>query len=180
MIAVAYLSWSKKMRAGIILSLIAAFILIFSCGDDSTGPSGPDITPSTLSVEFTGDSSKVGVDDTPGTSSHTALSITASGENETDSKGSCEVTASWTICDEAAFNSIIYRSESPGISSDPSSATILRVISDVTPDFTYYYALMTKNNKDLFGWSNEITVYVDSSGGTLPDVTGLQIDQASI
>jgi hypothetical protein len=39
---------------------------------------------------------------------------------------------------------------------------------------------MTKNNKDLFGWSNEITVYIDSAGGTLPDVTGLQIDQASI
>ena len=279
------------MRTGVILSLIAAFVLIFSCGEDSTGPSGADITPSTLSVEFTGDSSKVGDDDTPVTSSHTALSITASGENDTDSKGSCEVTASWTICGEAAFNSyILYRSESPGISSDPSSATILRVISDVneseyvdsdaawttqyyyalqttdandngvwsnedsistpgtaqtasilsadsvvsdfvdlywsqcpdddfdsyrlyrsqtpniqndtsyaerictvseawdttftddnvTPDFTYYYALMTTNNKYLFSWSNEITVYIDSTGGTLPNVAGLQIDQASI
>ena len=278
------------MRAGIILSLIAAFVLIFSCGEDSTGPSGSDITPSTLSVEFTGDSSKVGEDDTPVTSSHTALSITASLERESDSKGSCEVTASWTICGEAAFKSyILYRSESPGISSDPSSATILRVISDVneseyvdsdvnwtakyyyalkttdandngvwsnedsistpgtapttsvlsadsvvsgsvdlywsrcpdddfesyrlyrsqtpniqndtsyaerictiseawdttftdddvTPDFTYYYTLMTTNNKDLFSWSNEISVYVDSTGGALPNVTGLVIDPAS-
>ena len=48
------------------------------------------------------------------------------------------------------------------------------------PDFTYYYALMTTNNKDLFSWSNEITVYVDSSGGVLPNVTGLVIDPASI
>jgi len=278
------------MRAGIILALIAAFILIFSCGENSTGPSGPDVTPSILSLEFTGDSSKAGEDDTPGASSNPALSMTASRENEIDSKGSCEVTASWTICGEAAFNSyILYRSESPGISSDPSSATILRVISDVneseyvdsgvdwttqyyyalqttdandngvwsnedsistpggaptasvlaadsvvsdfvdlywtqcpdddfdsyrlyrsqspniqndtsyaecvctvteawdttytdddvTPDFTYYYVLLTANTKDLFSWSNEITVYVDSTGGVLPNVTGVAIGTAS-
>ncbi len=264
------------MKAGIFLSLIAAFVLVISCGEESTGPSGPDITPSTLSVEFTGDSSKIGEDDTR------AVDI--------NSKGNCEVTASWTICGEAAFKSyILYRSESPGISSDPSAATILRVISDVNkseyvdstvdwttqyyyalqttdindngvwsnedsistpgtaptasilsadsvvsslvdlywsqcpdddfdsyrlyrsqtpniqndtsyaerictiseawdttytddgvaPDFTYYYALMTANNKDIFSWSNEITVYIDSTGGVLPDVTGLAIDPAS-
>lgn len=278
------------MKTGIFLSLIAALVLVFSCGEDSTGPSGPDITPSTLSVEFTGDSSKIGETTGLSTSSHSALSITTSGAIDISSKGSCEVTASWTICGEAAFKSyILYRSESPGISSDPSAATILRVISDVnesefvdsdvewatkyyyavqttdtddngvwsnedsistpgtaptasvlsadsvvsslvdlhwsqcpdddfdsyrlyrsqtpniqndtsyaqrictisdvwdttytdgdvTPDLTYYYALMTANNKDLFSWSNEVTVYVDSTGGALPNVTGLTIDPAS-
>lgn len=39
---------------------------------------------------------------------------------------------------------------------------------------------MTMNNKDLFSWSNEITVHVDSSGGALPNVTGLAIDPASV
>ena len=46
------------MRTGIVLSLIVAITLIFSCGEESTGPSGPDVSPSTLSVAFTGDSSK--------------------------------------------------------------------------------------------------------------------------
>ena len=119
------------MRAGTVLSLIAASILILSCGEDSTGPSGPDVTPSTLSVEFTGDSSKVGVDNNPITFSHSALSITTARENETDSKGSCEVTSSWTICGDAAFKSyVLYRSESPGISSEPSSAEILGVFTN--------------------------------------------------
>ncbi len=286
-----HITYGMKMKTGIILSLVAAFALIISCGEDSTGPSGPDVTSSTLSLEFTGDSSKAGENSATGISSHTALSIAASREDETDSKGVCEVTASWTICGEAAFKSyVLYRSESPGISSDPSSATVLRVISDVneseyvdsdvewttqyyyalqttdtndngvwsnedsistsgeaptasvlsadsvvssfvdlywsscpdddfdsyrlyrsqtpniqsdtsyaerictvsqawdttytdddvTPDFTYYYALMTTNNKDLSSWSNEITVYVDSTGGVLPNVSGLAIDPASI
>ena len=42
------------MRKGILLPLLATFALTLSCGD-STGPSGADVSPSTLSAEYTGD-----------------------------------------------------------------------------------------------------------------------------
>jgi len=127
-------------------------------------------------VVFTGDSSKVGKVINPVTFSHTALAITSSREFEADSKGSCEVTVSWTICIEEAYkNYILYRSESPGISSDPSSAEVLGIFTDPnTSEYAdsnidwatkYYYAFKTTDTNDNSVWSNEDSI---STPGTAP------------
>ena len=164
------------MKNGISFSILAAFVLILSCGD-STGPSGADVSPSTLSVEYTGDPFKAGEDNSPGAPSQTALSIANSLEIGTGPKGSCVVTASWTICGDAAFKSyILYRSESPEIPSDPSSAEVLGVFNDVNTSeyiysnidwaIMYYYALKTNDTNDNGVWSTEVSVDIPVA---LPD-----------
>ena len=165
-----------KMRAGTALALVTVFVLVFSCGDSNTGPSSPDVNPSTLSLVFTGDSSKVGNDNNRNTSPSYSSFNHRFPENGTDSKGSCEVTASWTICTDAAFkNYILYRSETPAISSDFSSATVLGIFADVnTSEYIdtdtdwatiYYYALKTTDTNDNSVWSNEDSI---STPGTAP------------
>ncbi|MCD4848726.1 MAG: YncE family protein [Candidatus Aegiribacteria sp.] len=121
--------------------------------------------------------SKAGEDNSPGTPSQTALSMANSREIGTGAKGSCEVTASWTICGEAAFKTyVLYKSESPGISTDPSSAEVLIVINDVnTTEYIdsdldwatqYFYALKTTDTNDNGVWSNEVSVDIPVA---LPD-----------
>ncbi len=130
------------MKIGIaLLVAIMMLALIVNCGgDDSTGPSESSLTPSTLSLAYTGDSTVT-----------------------------CEVTASWTSCPESEFESyVLYRSESAGIASDPSSADVVTTITDVnTTEYVdaginwntqYYYALQTTGSGVSSVWSDEVSI----------------------
>lgn len=168
------------MRVGLVSAVVLAIALIVSCEDSGTGP--PDLTPSVLSLAFTGDSSKVGMSDGSGSLPQAALSFSAC-ETSNGVKGSCEVTASWTLCPESSFNSyVLYRSETSDISSSPSSAQVLGVFTDPNTSLyidddidwatKYYYALRTNDENDNSVWSNEAQIVTpDSSGGggTLPE-----------
>ena len=150
--------------------------LITSCGDSSTSPSGSEISPSMLSVEFTGDSSKVDQDDRTVTTEN-ASDRTAGLRITNGPKGNCEVTATWSMCTDISFNSyVLYRSDSSGISSNPSSAEVLGVFSD--PNVTeyvdsdvewaeeYYYALKTTDSDNNSVWSIETSITTPGSSPT--------------
>ena len=173
------------MRIRIVLLLVSAFIVVMSCGE-STGPSVPDLSPSTLSLEFTGDSSKIGIDRDCSSIQITPLSISTRELNDGE-KGDCEVTASWTICPENSFHSyILYRSENPGISSSPSSAEVLGVFTDPnTTEFAdaeiewatkYYFALRTSDTDENSVWSNEASI---TTPGTVPTPSVLTNEDVS-
>lgn len=100
----------------------------------------------------------------------TASSLTVSVVSNT-------ATLTWTQCPDDDFSSyVLYRSETSGIASNPSSATLVATISDLgtlthddaglgwnTP---YYYAVQTVDSSQLTAWSNEATITTpDSSGG---------------
>jgi len=155
------------MNTRIVLSLVAALTLIVSCGEDSTGPSEPDITPSTLSLAYTGDSSR-----TVGSSAQYQIPAFSDFRTWRGSKGrSCQITASWTICTETVFKDYtLYRSNRPGISSDPLSADELGIFTDPNDTLfvdnevnwasVYYYALKTTDTNDYSVWSNEVSIAV--------------------
>jgi YVTN family beta-propeller protein len=140
------------------------FCFLLSCGD-STGPAGPDISPSVLSVTFTGQTGKSISDE-----SSEPLSAVVLSQGGFDSpKSSCVVTAFWSICSDHDFHSyILYRSETPNIQSDPSSAEIIAEITSantnlfvdegVTWSTDYYYALKTADEAGNGVWSNEAPI----------------------
>ena len=165
------------------LVLAAVLVVFLAC---STGPSDPGLTPSTLSLEFTGDSSKV-----------TSVTETASAGMNTDNapairtsrdpKGSCEITVSWTICAESGFQSyVLYRSVNSGIASDTSSADVVSVFpesnnleyidSDIDWATRYYYALEIIDTFDNGVWSNEDSVLTP---GTAPTPSVLESDEVT-
>ena len=95
----------------------------------------------------------------------------------TVSVSSNTATLTWTQCPDDDFASyVLYRSETSGIASNPSSATLIATITDLgtlthadgglawnTP---YYYAIQTVDSSQLTAWSNEATITTpDSSGG---------------
>ena len=95
----------------------------------------------------------------------------------TVSVSSNTATLTWTQCPDDDFASyVLYRSETSGIASNPSSATLIATITDLgtlthadgglawnTP---YYFAIQTVDSSQLTAWSNEATVTTpDSSGG---------------
>ncbi len=140
------------------ISILTALILLLSIAC-STDPSGSDINPSTLSVSFTGQTGKGAMSD-------------------------CLVTAFWSICTDLGFNSyVLYRSEVPGISSDPSSADIvgefttintsLCVDNGVTWSTEYYYALKTTDRDGNGVWSNEASLTTPDIDAPTPSVLSL-------
>jgi YVTN family beta-propeller protein len=164
--------------------LVAVLVVFLAC---STGPSGPGLTPSTLSVEFSGDSSKVisfVATVSAGVNADNAPAIRTSG----DPKGSCEITVSWTICAESGFQSyVLYRSENSDISSDPSSAdAILEIFNpnyieyiDTEIDWAtrYHYALETIDIYENGVWSNEDSVLTP---GTAPTPSVLESSEVTL
>ena len=86
-------------------------------------------------------------------------------------------TLTWTQCPDDDFSSyVLYRSETSGIASNPSSATLVATISDLATlthadaglgwNTSYYYAVQTVDSSQLTAWSNEATITTpDSSGG---------------
>ncbi|MEA3266216.1 MAG: hypothetical protein U9P42_04660 [Candidatus Fermentibacteria bacterium] len=110
-----------------------------------------------------------------------------SGSNPSASTLTAEVnsntaTLTWTQCPDTDFSSyVLYRSETSGIASNPSSATLVATISDLATltyaddglgwNTQYYYALQTVDSSQLTAWSNEATITTpDSSGGGGGDV----------
>lgn len=86
-----------------------------------------------------------------------------------------QISLSWTQCPDDDFHSYrLYRSESPGIQSDPASAYLMcenTGVSEVSWEdngvqglTTYYYAVETVDDTELSSWSNEVSV-------TTPDLT---------
>jgi len=153
------------MKTLLNVAIAITLSLLFACGD-STGPSGFDLTPSTLSVTFTGGTGKTGLN---GTSDLSASDIPYSVHSSTGAKSSCIVTASWTICTDPGFNSyVLYRSETENISSDPSSAdilgeftsanTTLYVDTDLIWATEYFYVLKNTGSDGNGVWSNEASI----------------------
>jgi YVTN family beta-propeller protein len=155
---------------------VITIILLISCGN-STGPSGSEVSPSTLSVTFTGS--------TDGVASGPAHCAAAEeGGSPDGAKSICRVTASWTMCTDQGFDSyVLYRSESPGIQSNPSSAVELAEIDDrlatlftdesVTWDTGYYYALRTTDTDGNGAWSNEAPITTPEVGAPTPSALTL-------
>ena len=150
----------SKKRCLLPLSLLAAALLLISCGDDEN-PAGPGTSPSP-----------------------SVLSIAATLFNSMD--------LSWTECQDGDFFEYrLYRSATPGIADNVSSATLVAGISsssdttytDEGLDWTttYYYALQTRDTEDLSAWSNEVfeTTPDSGSGGTVLSCSEVQGQQAS-
>lgn len=144
------------MKHLITVTLFVLLLFLPGCGEESSGPSAPDLTPSTVSILFTGDSSKV---------------VSSQGN---EPLGFCEVTASWTICPEADFFSyVLYRSETADISEDQSAAQVLGVFQDPNSHVyidqdtqwgtKYFYVLRTVDEDNDGVWSNEDSVMVPGS-----------------
>lgn len=98
------------------------------------------------------------------------------------------VALTWTEYTSTDFaNYILYRSLSPGIAEDTTTATPLAVFNNpdevqytdvVTQSGTYFYCLRTQNEESLVAWSNEISAVITLGGG-VPDVTGFEVDDAA-
>ena len=100
----------------------------------------------------------------------TASSLAASVSSNT-------ATLTWIQCPDDDFSSyVLYRSETSGIASNPSSASLVATITnqetlthadgDLDWNTPYYYAIQTVDSFQLTAWSNEATVTTpDSSGG---------------
>jgi YVTN family beta-propeller protein len=166
------------MKTLVTIALNVCFILLLACGDN-TGPSGSDLIPSTLSVNFTGQTGKSETGDTrePSETLYQSFQVL----NSMGPKSSCVVTAFWSICSDRAFNSyLLYRSESPNISSDTSSAevlceitsvnTLLYVDSDITWSTKYYYVLKTADAYGNGVWSNEVSITTPEIDAPTPSV----------
>ena len=85
------------------------------------------------------------------------------------------VNLSWTPCEDSDFSDYtVFRSATAGIAQNPSSATIVAVISQsgtVTAsdqglpwDSSWFYAVRTTDSESLVSWSNELPVVVPDSG----------------
>lgn len=143
---------------------LVGIALLFSCGKDPSGPPvDPGPTASVLSAEFTGDWTP------PDTSSNKSTVRISSPAPLTTS---WEISASWTECPDADFMDYsLWRSETPGIAEDPSSAILRETFTGVGDSsyvdrwgdwgVTYYYALRTRSTDSLEVWSNEVEVVVD-------------------
>jgi|GEM_PF-975970 len=145
--------------------------VLLSCG--TTGPESSGLAPSTLTVTFTGST------DGDTTSPH-PLPVTGSGGTDGTSSV-CRVTASWTMCTDHGFSSyMLYRSQSPGIASDTSTAVLVQEIDNyntticadetVTWDTEYYYALMTSDSEGNGVWSNEASVATPEMDAPTPSL----------
>jgi len=164
------------MKFLIPIYLVIILLFIPSC---STDPSGADLTPSTLSVSFTGQTDNSGSGESSGPADLETPFF--SEHNTTGPKSNCVVTAIWDICSNMGFNSyLLYRSESPNISSDPSSAELLGefttvntsiyVDSDVIWGTKYYYALKTADSEGIGVWSNEPSITTPEMDPPTPSV----------
>ena len=145
-------------------TLLAMLPFLLSCGDSPSGPPvNPGPTPSELAAEFTG--SWTPPDTTFSLASAPILQPVPLALH-------WSVAVSWTECPDADFQYYrLFRSETPGISENLSSADRLgtwEVPGDTLFvdtllgewDRTYYYALRTRDTDSMDVWSNEVIVVV--------------------
>ena len=170
------------MKILITFLLVSGPALLISCGD-STGPSGSNISPSTLTVNFTGSTGRAFPESTV-----EPVSTVLSSRGHTCPKSSCMTTAFWTVCSDHGFNSyVLYRSLTPDIKTNPSSAdtlgeftspnTSLYVDSDITWGTEYFYVLETTDESGNGVWSNEVAITTPEINA--PDPSVLSKDDAT-
>lgn len=140
-----------------------------------TTPSESDeVTPSTLSLSFTGDTSNV---DSPVSHAFQGRSDTHESFQMDVGKGYCEVTANWTECPDSDFlNYTLYRSLYQNISQDTTVTENLGSVSQVNDtilidssvewETTYYYALITRDTGGNYAWSNETSIETPDSSSS--------------
>lgn len=145
----------------------ATLICIFVCFSLSCGV-GPqtDPTPSTLSVEFTGEAKNL-------------HEMQTASLNSLGTRSACQVTAIWSVCIDETYKSYaLYRSTSPDISQNPAEAQLLNVFTSsdensyvddsVSGSTHYYYAVQTTNIADMPSWSNEVHILTPSGNAPTP------------
>jgi len=170
----------QKVLAAIGLIIGIIFVLL-SCSE----PSGPlnvsNPSPSILTVtldeidgyQFTGNTGSHALTD--------LISISGDASLERNGKGEYEAHAVWTQCPDENFAwYVIYRSDTPGIASNPGDADTSIVFSsvsntswndmDISEGNTYYYALKTVNTDDLASWSNEDSIVVPAAAPPTPSL----------
>jgi len=152
-------------------ALTASMIVLASCGEDPSGPSGGEgPTPSNLWVQFTGGWSP----------------WEDRGPPERGAKDlSWKVTATWSMCpDTSDFLSYsLFRAQSPGIEEDPGSADLLEEFDSPADtqlvdstgywEIDYWYAVRTMDEDSMMAWSGEAwmpAIPMTSFGG--PDYLG--------
>jgi len=167
-----------KVNSVFLVGFISVMILVLGCVIDLSGAGGSDPAASVLEVEFTGE-----VKSTGSSSSVEAILVDVS-DNQAHhttglrsgmdaDKGTCQVTATWTRCPDSDFvNYRLYRSLSPNISGDPSSAVYLghfysaddtvHIDNGVTWETVYYYSIVTENESGDNSWSNEPMIITPS------------------
>lgn len=145
---------------------VLSLLVFIACGD-STGPDGPEVSPSILTVVFTGstDQAAYGIR----TLHDARTGLTGDGTGHDGTASICRITASWTMCTDHGFDSYrLYRSLSPGIASDTASALLVNTVESygvtscvdetVTWDTEYHYALRTMDSNGEGAWSNEVSI----------------------
>jgi YVTN family beta-propeller protein len=152
-----------------------AFVLVavLAAAACLSGPDGPDLTPSVLTLTFTGDSSRF-----RGDRDRTEIRPVSDG-----TRASCTVTAAWTSCPDVDFHSYtLYRSGEPGIPANPASADTSWVLygTDTTMvdtglswATTYWYAVRTADEDGDGVWSDEASILTPGTAPT-PSVISLE------
>ena len=149
--------------------VMLCLLLLASCSN-GTGPSGTSVSPSTLTVIFTGSTNSG-----PGSRKE----LRRNGDPDIGILSACMVTASWTMCTDRGFDSYrLYRSLSPDIASDTSSAVLVADIDsynsntysdkEVTWNTSYYYALLTADIRGSGAWSNEVSITIPQAEAPKP------------
>lgn len=157
--------------------LVSITVALFSCGDTSGPRDILDPTASILTVTLE--------ETCTFKSNETTVSSALSEEHssrgevtlERNSKGGHQAHAVWTQCPDDNFAwYAIYRSDTPGISSNIEAADTSVIFTSVSGTSwldtgisagnTYYYVVRTVNKDDIDSWSNEVSV-------AIPDLTPL-------
>lgn len=161
--------------------LVSITVALFSCGDTSGPRDILDPTASILTVTLE--------ETCTFKSNETTVSSALSEEHssrgevtlERNSKGGHQAHAVWTQCPDDNFAwYAIYRSDTPGISSNIEAADTSVIFTSVSGTSwldtgisagnTYYYVVRTVNKDDIDSWSNEDSVVVSAAAPPSPSV----------
>gem|GEM_PF-4017969 len=153
-------------RISLLISFTLLGSLFMSCGDSPSGPENTP-TPSVISVDFTGEAKSFQRESVSLQMSTRGGSV--EGQENLGTQSHCEITATWTICPDANFQSYsLYRSTLPEIASNPENAEVLVVYTDANQrtyvdedlewGITYYYTVRTGNSESQYSWSNEAEI----------------------
>lgn len=149
-----------------LISMLLTVSVFISCGESPSEPENTP-TPSILTVEFTGEvRSPQHQEASLQMTTHTEGT---QGQRNQTTQSECEITATWTICPDADFQSYsLYRSMLPGIAATPETAEVLVVFTNANQrtyvddsldwGVTYYYAVRTGNSESQYSWSNEAEI----------------------
>jgi len=149
----------KRFFAGI--PAAALMLLSLTCGDPQGPLQGDPPTASVLTV--------------------TVQDTDAGARTRRAGTDGCSVLLSWTACPDGDFAGYtVFRSATPNIASDPSSADTSFTVTGqssttwtdtgVSPGDILYYAVRTTDTEDLAAWSNEGVAVIPGDGAPTPSV----------